>query len=217
METPVQVQCPVCCKPFKGSEINEHIDECLSDQTVSRDQDVIFEKSENQVTNRKRKSDSPNSSGWGFLKAASSEPVPHTAKKNRIQLNKQAELTVTHASNIVDSSKSCSNKISGEKQNYQKIAESAQNNATLSLKPDPSISNESFGSEITDESVETNIDPFKPLAEQMRPTSFEDYIGHDKEVGGKTMLGALLQSDNVPSMVLWGPPGCGKVTSDSIS
>lgn len=52
---------------------------------------------------------------------------------------------------------------------------------------------------------------FAPLAEKMRPQMLDDYVGQDASVGRKSMLRSLLQGDKIPSMVLWGPPGCGKV------
>ena len=45
----------------------------------------------------------------------------------------------------------------------------------------------------------------------MRPKDLEDYVGQDKAVGKESMLYSLLSSDHIPSIILWGPPGCGKV------
>ena len=45
----------------------------------------------------------------------------------------------------------------------------------------------------------------------MRPTSLDDFIGHDKVIGIGKMLRTLLDSNQFLSMILWGPPGCGKV------
>ena len=51
-----------------------------------------------------------------------------------------------------------------------------------------------------------------PLAERMRPTDFSLFRGQDAAVGPKSQLRPLLESDNIPSMILWGPPGCGKTS-----
>ncbi|MBN2681025.1 MAG: replication-associated recombination protein A [Bacteroidales bacterium] len=52
----------------------------------------------------------------------------------------------------------------------------------------------------------------KPLAERMRPKNLDDYIGQGHLVGNKAILRKSLDSGNVPSMILWGPPGVGKTT-----
>ena len=51
-----------------------------------------------------------------------------------------------------------------------------------------------------------------PLAEQMRPQSLDDYLGQDEVTGPKSIWKRLLESDRLPSLVLWGPPGCGKTS-----
>ncbi|KAM3866198.1 ATPase WRNIP1 [Diretmus argenteus] len=55
-----------------------------------------------------------------------------------------------------------------------------------------------------------NID--KPLAEKLRPNTLEEYFGQNKVVGEHTLLRSLLDSQEIPSLILWGPPGCGKTT-----
>jgi len=49
-----------------------------------------------------------------------------------------------------------------------------------------------------------------PLAEQMRPSSLKDYIGQEHLVGEGAILRKAIESGNIPSMILWGPPGVGK-------
>ncbi|XP_054237945.1 ATPase WRNIP1 [Indicator indicator] len=52
----------------------------------------------------------------------------------------------------------------------------------------------------------------KPLAEQLRPDTLGDYVGQERVLGAQTLLRSLLESHEVPSLILWGPPGCGKTT-----
>lgn len=52
----------------------------------------------------------------------------------------------------------------------------------------------------------------QPLAERMRPKKLEDYIGQEHLVGKNSVLYRTLESGNIPSMILWGPPGVGKTT-----
>lgn len=51
-----------------------------------------------------------------------------------------------------------------------------------------------------------------PLAELLRPVSLEEYIGQEHLVGPGAILYNAIMTGNVPSMILWGPPGVGKTT-----
>lgn len=52
----------------------------------------------------------------------------------------------------------------------------------------------------------------KPLAERMRPKSLDRFFGHGNVVGPGTLIRHAVENDRVFSMILWGPPGCGKTT-----
>jgi len=52
----------------------------------------------------------------------------------------------------------------------------------------------------------------QPLAERMRPTSLEDYIGQEKVIGSNAPLRKAIDAGHLPSCILWGPPGVGKTT-----
>ncbi len=54
--------------------------------------------------------------------------------------------------------------------------------------------------------------PEQPLAARMRPRTLDEYVGQLGIVGEGRALRRAIQSDNVPSMILWGPPGTGKTT-----
>ena len=54
--------------------------------------------------------------------------------------------------------------------------------------------------------------PGAPLAARMRPRSFDEYVGQEHLVGEGHILRRLAEADNLPSMILWGPPGTGKTT-----
>lgn len=51
-----------------------------------------------------------------------------------------------------------------------------------------------------------------PLAERMRPAGLDDYSGQKHLVGPGAILRKAIESGNLPSMILWGPPGVGKTT-----
>ena len=51
-----------------------------------------------------------------------------------------------------------------------------------------------------------------PLADRVRPRTLEEYVGQEHIIGNGKVLRNIIQSDNVSSMILWGPPGVGKTT-----
>ena len=55
-----------------------------------------------------------------------------------------------------------------------------------------------------------------PLAEILRPSTLDSYIGQQHLVGKGAVLRTLIDSGRIPSMILWGPPGIGKTTLASV-
>jgi putative ATPase len=60
------------------------------------------------------------------------------------------------------------------------------------------------------------FDKKTPLAERMRPSMLEDLIGQEHLVGPTGIIRRAIETTNVPSMILWGPPGVGKTTIANI-
>jgi len=59
--------------------------------------------------------------------------------------------------------------------------------------------------------MESNITT-KPLAERMRPDTLDNYVGQSHLVGPGAVIRLMLESGNLSSFILWGPPGVGKTT-----
>ena len=55
-----------------------------------------------------------------------------------------------------------------------------------------------------------------PLAERMRPSRLEDLVGQEHLVGPNGIIRKAIIAGNIPSMILWGPPGVGKTTIANI-
>ncbi len=57
-------------------------------------------------------------------------------------------------------------------------------------------------------SLQSNV----PLADRMRPKTLDDFVGQENIVGSGKILRQAIEGDNIPSIIFWGPPGCGKTT-----
>jgi putative ATPase len=66
-----------------------------------------------------------------------------------------------------------------------------------------------FGS---DEQAHPSRDARAPLAERMRPRTFDEFVGQDDLVGPGRPLRTAIERDELQSIILWGPPGTGKTT-----
>jgi len=65
---------------------------------------------------------------------------------------------------------------------------------------------------LPDTSLFPEPEALKPLAERMRPRTLDEIVGQDRLLGPQTPLRRAIETGHVHSMVLWGPPGCGKTT-----
>ena len=70
-----------------------------------------------------------------------------------------------------------------------------------------------FGAD-PDEPGEEPAEPARhaPLATRMRPRTFDEFVGQHRAIGVGTVLRRAVDAGEVPSLILWGPPGSGKTT-----
>jgi putative ATPase len=66
--------------------------------------------------------------------------------------------------------------------------------------------------DIFDQQAEAATAESRPLAERMRPKTLGEFVGQAEAVGPGTLLHQAIAQDRIFSMILWGPPGCGKTT-----
>jgi len=59
---------------------------------------------------------------------------------------------------------------------------------------------------------EKQISKEAPLATRMRPSTFHEFVGQEHLVGAGRVLRKAIDADQIPSIILWGPPGSGKTT-----
>jgi putative ATPase len=67
-------------------------------------------------------------------------------------------------------------------------------------------------SDLFDLKLEQELKRSAPLADRMRPADFSDFVGQEKLIGAGATLRTLIEHDELPSMIFWGPPGTGKTT-----
>ena len=56
------------------------------------------------------------------------------------------------------------------------------------------------------------MDLSKPLAYRMSPKTLDDYVGQEHILGKDKILYRTIKADRLSSIILWGPPGCGKTS-----
>jgi putative ATPase len=66
--------------------------------------------------------------------------------------------------------------------------------------------------DLFDSGHEQNSSFFRPLADRMRPETLDEFVGQDHLTAKGSILRKAIEDDRVFSLLLWGPPGCGKTT-----
>jgi len=68
--------------------------------------------------------------------------------------------------------------------------------------------------DLFEHATEDNLDIHRtsPLAHQLRPKDFNSWVGHERFFGKDKPLRKWIENDEIPSLILWGPPGCGKTS-----
>ncbi|XP_069586863.1 ATPase WRNIP1 isoform X2 [Ranitomeya imitator] len=182
------VKCPVCTQEVPASEINTHLDTCLQKPSGALGKKRRLSSQEGDAA------DAPHSPGWLLGVGAASFPLFHKPKVSQETPSKAPSYSISSAKRLE------------AKQNINgaSICEAPKQ------EPVPNHQLQS-GNNQREKNLAERLDG-KPLADQMRPCTLEDYMGQNKVVGENSMLRPLLQANDIPSFILWGPPGCGKTT-----
>ncbi|XP_028450002.1 ATPase WRNIP1 [Perca flavescens] len=208
--TPDAVQCPVCFKDFKPATINGHLDVCLLKSVTDSSPSATDESEPPLKKSRSSAETGPASPGVNNTMASSSSMAgaPSSAVFSLFQTNKSKGSVQDERNELVSSTQSPVSK--GVKRNL--LGEAEPGPGTDNVKSQPSGLNGQNLKTSTDLSPRTLLTINTPLAETLRPNTLEEYFGQNKVVGQQTLLRSLLDSQEVPSLILWGPPGCGKTT-----
>lgn len=201
---PDSVQCPVCLKDFKAATINGHLDVCLlkgnADASSSATDDSEPSSKKSRISAQAVLS-SPSVNKTG---GSSTSPAV-TPSFTLFHPNKNKVSAQSGRSGLLSSKQIAVNK--GIKRNLL----SGPVLGPADTECQPSGSNGQTVKASNDLSPRKLLTMNKPLAEIMRPNTLEEYFGQSKVVGEQTLLRSLLDSQEIPSLILWGPPGCGKV------
>uniref|UniRef100_A0A3B3R5Y0 WRN helicase interacting protein 1 n=1 Tax=Paramormyrops kingsleyae TaxID=1676925 RepID=A0A3B3R5Y0_9TELE len=194
------VRCPVCSGEVGASGINAHLDTCLL--------------SNNGGHLSNSKPDTASEIGPPMKKARLSLRPGASAEHRETEQPHAAPLhvfSVFHAKNratkadkpVAPPSGGCTSP--EEKRREQRETPTAAASSPDAGPPVPGHAERHL-------SISSLLDGGKPLAEKIRPSSLEEYFGQNKAVGENTLLRRMLESADIPSLILWGPPGCGKTT-----
>ena len=188
------VKCPVCSRSFVNWTINQHIEECL-------------------VRNDDIKSPSANKNIASSASKLSKSPELVQSRKNIKSSSSVTGNKLSKSPESVGKNGSCS--LASLTSPPLKRAKMEKPQTTSVLKQSGHqmqtmpVSKQTIQREVN--GPKTKREKFVPLAEKLRPRTLDEYVGQTKILGDKSMLKTLLEADEVPSMIFWGPPGCGKV------
>ncbi|CAO3654893.1 unnamed protein product [Mucor fragilis] len=200
-----KVQCPICHQWVVALKINAHIDANCPDPSLgslekqsSAHMEIDDDFPKLEITNNDdKKADASNSAKSSSKASASSPPVriaPLFAPKAH-QPSKPA---------------STSSLESRPMPTFGGIKRQQPSNDTPSPSspPPPTAAQPTIKrSKRADAALES-----MPLAARVRPITLTDFVGQEELLGPDGILKKLIDHDRIPSMVLWGPPGCGKTT-----
>ncbi|KAF7665937.1 hypothetical protein LDENG_00127420 [Lucifuga dentata] len=191
------VQCPVCFKELSPATINGHLDVCLmnTDSSPSTTAETAPPVKKPRISVEAAPSSPPVNKP-----VATPSAVFSMFQTSRSKVSPQNGLFFSKQSPAAAVSKGLKRNLPKEADSRLSGAESPNRQTSLPEGPTNGVSSRTL----------LTID--KPLAELLRPNTLQEYFGQNKVVGQQTLLRSLLDSQEIPSLILWGPPGCGKTT-----
>ncbi|RVE61748.1 hypothetical protein OJAV_G00175690 [Oryzias javanicus] len=199
------VRCPVCFRDFTNEDINGHLDVCLLEGASDGTPSSTVESGPPDAKKCRTGADPVSVPGSSSSSSMADSRSSSSAMFSLFQSNK-GKLSAGEQSDGVSGqqkSPTASAFSRGLKRPLRETSETPQ-----SQQPDAGISKAPKEPLLTRALLASN----KPLAEALRPNTLEEYFGQNKAVGQQTLIRSLLESQEIPSVILWGPPGCGKTT-----
>ncbi|KPI40965.1 uncharacterized protein AB675_10735 [Cyphellophora attinorum] len=183
------VSCPICGKSVNANRINDHIDSGCESH---------FENGENGGISR---SSTPVSS---FFKT----PI---AKKEST-LNGTGGINGDHPTSSPSLPPALSTSTSYKKRTFAETTTTPIANTDQNGHHTPTTDQPSAAPDSPPLRKKPKLSPNAPLPERMRPHTLNDIAGQQALIGPNGLLRGLIESNTIPSLILWGPPGTGKTT-----
>ena len=188
-ESPERAVCPLCGRQVAFGDINSHIDSCLSRQQQQRP----------RASSAGEKNDT---------RDASTTPSASSAGRG---LPRGRQSLLSCFGRRAGTSSSGEEPPPGKKRKLSMSVPKPQICSTPCAAPAASCCGEVGVLRPVPSSTLPAPLP-SPLADLVRPSSIADYVGQEDVMGHSSLLRSALESGHVPSLVFWGPPGCGKTT-----
>ncbi|XP_039998881.1 ATPase WRNIP1 [Xiphias gladius] len=207
---PESLQCPVCFKDFNPATINGHLDVCLLKGVT----DGIPSPTEETGPPSKKPRASAEAVPPGPAVNKTGAGTPASAMFSLFQTNKSNVSVQSGRSGLFTAKQSVAAAVNrGVQRGVLKGAEPEPGPAgTETARGQTCVSSGQTVKTARGSSPRTLLAMDKPLAEILRPNTLAEYFGQSEVVGQRTLLRSLLDSQDIPSLILWGPPGCGKTT-----
>uniref|UniRef100_A0A6J0VAY8 ATPase WRNIP1 n=1 Tax=Pogona vitticeps TaxID=103695 RepID=A0A6J0VAY8_9SAUR len=203
------VSCPVCSLELPVARINVHLDRCLQQQQGGAGEAQIPEGGRSSISSNRN---SPDAAGMGpsqpYYKKMRLSKSPERNKKEEEPGSSPSSAPVFslfHKRRSSGGGKPEIPKGAAASPTHRKGGEKQLDGEKVAVGADASVP------ELSGETLAQKLEG-KPLADKLRPTHLGDYMGQNQVLGEQTLLRSLLEAHEIPSLILWGPPGCGKTT-----
>ncbi|OAA78332.1 DNA replication ATPase [Akanthomyces lecanii RCEF 1005] len=211
----MSVDCPICNKPVKSSEINSHIDSGCASFIVDKESPPSTDTNGTTASSQQQLPPTQKRSASSFFSTPAPKrqqqngdaklvtPVPLIGKKRGFDEGPGAS-----DANISPPLPRVGDLSEVPPLNGASVDEAAAAAAAQAPPPPAAAATTPENGKLV---KRTKLSKAAPLAERMRPTTLDDVCGQEL-VGRNGVLRSLIESDRVPSMILWGGAGTGKTT-----
>ena len=224
-QTSNRVDCPICGRSFSAAFVNEHVNKCLNttEPSLATSAGGQIEVDSGNKSPAIGDDSFPDRSPVTLSKRRTSNGKAGLAGSPQLQTTSALNILKRSSSNLAGKSNSNPPLKKLKSQETTATSKSPENRkadhnplfTSGSKKPVSSQNSNSYfpdrKSKDSRKTQKSKASQFTPLAERMRPKTLSDYVGQTQVLGNNSLLRTLLEANEIPSMIFWGPPGCGKV------